>query len=260
MDLREVPDKPFQRHPWEVARRRFFQRVLREGGALEQPLRILDVGAGDAYFARTLIEAAPAQSMATCWDSAYDVFDRGLLPDDERLRYCTAQPQERYDLVLLLDILEHVDDDVEFLRDIIASNVRPEGYVLISVPARMLLFSRHDRYLHHFRRYAPRELREVLAQAQLHPLRSGGLFHSLAPVRMLQKAKEAIAVRLFGAGDDPTARETYRGLGGWGGGRGLSSVLTGALQADTWISLQLSNAGIDLPGLSWWALCKTQPS
>ena len=46
MDLHELPDRPFQRHPWEVARARFFCAMLGRRVAMDRPLRILDVGAG----------------------------------------------------------------------------------------------------------------------------------------------------------------------------------------------------------------------
>lgn len=262
MDLREVPDQPFQRHPWEVARWRFFFRVMQEGGALDHPGRVLDVGAGDAFFAKSLIDAAPVELGVTCWDSAYDETNREILPADAagRLGFCAAQPEERFDLILLLDILEHVDDDVEFLSTIVRRNARPGGVVLISVPARMALFSRHDRYLRHFRRYAPRDLSAVIERAGLEELRRGGLFHSLTPIRYAQKLKEAIAGRLLDNGDDPAAQERYKGLGDWRGGPRLTSLLTGVLEVDNWISLRLSRAGVGLPGLSWWALCTTRAS
>src|SRR5437660_416535 len=45
MDLSERPAHPFHRHPWELARFRFFRALLRDAGADRRPQAILDVGA-----------------------------------------------------------------------------------------------------------------------------------------------------------------------------------------------------------------------
>jgi 16S rRNA G1207 methylase RsmC len=71
MDLREMPDAPFRRHPWEVARARFFAQVLSDAGWLDAPRAVLDVGAGDGFLARQLLERLPAGSRVVCFDSEY---------------------------------------------------------------------------------------------------------------------------------------------------------------------------------------------
>ena len=60
MDLSELPDREFLRHPWELARARFFAGELRRSGLLSGPQRLLDVGAGDGWFAP--VHAAPSES------------------------------------------------------------------------------------------------------------------------------------------------------------------------------------------------------
>ncbi len=55
----------------------------------------------------------------------------------------------------MLDVIEHVEDDVGFVRDVVDGSLAPGGWVLVSVPAYQSLFSSHDRALKHFRRYAP---------------------------------------------------------------------------------------------------------
>ena len=62
MDLSEVSGTNQRRHPWEVARARFFRRVLQDAGVLAAPRAVLDVGSGDGYLARELLDGLPEGS------------------------------------------------------------------------------------------------------------------------------------------------------------------------------------------------------
>ncbi len=64
---------------------------------------------------------------------------------------------ESFDLVAMLDVLEHIDDDVGGLRAL-GRTLKRDGQVLITVPAFPLLWSRHDERHHHKRRYRKRGL------------------------------------------------------------------------------------------------------
>lgn len=66
------------------------------------------------------------------------------------------------DLALLMDVLEHTPDDRAVLRET-ASHVAPGGHVFITVPAGEWLFSAHDRFLGHYRRYSLGSLRATIA-------------------------------------------------------------------------------------------------
>src|SRR6266478_204705 len=69
-----------------------------------------------------------------------------------------------FDIVTALDVLEHVDDDLCALDELL--RVTSEGGMLvITVPAYGFLWSEHDEALHHRRRYAASELRNKLTNA-----------------------------------------------------------------------------------------------
>lgn len=73
---------------------------------------------------------------------------------------------QRFDLVCMIDVLEHIDQDVATLlalRGLLA----PGGRVLVTVPANPWMWSQHDEFLHHKRRYTAAELREKALQARL---------------------------------------------------------------------------------------------
>jgi SAM-dependent methyltransferase len=71
-----------------------------------------------------------------------------------------------YDLIALLDVLEHVPDDLASLRAI-HRRLRPGGALLMTVPANPWMWSAHDAAHHHFRRYTKKQLRELFLRAGL---------------------------------------------------------------------------------------------
>lgn len=76
-----------------------------------------------------------------------------------------------------MDVLEHVDDDVGLIRSRM-KGAAPGAVALISVPAFPSLFSAHDRFLEHKRRYPMRSLEKVLSTAGL-KVRSARYFFAM---------------------------------------------------------------------------------
>jgi SAM-dependent methyltransferase len=73
-------------------------------------------------------------------------------------------PDHAFDLLTCLDVIEHTPDDVVTLREL-ARVTRPGGWLLVTVPAYQVLWSRHDEVNHHFRRYGRRALRRAATRA-----------------------------------------------------------------------------------------------
>lgn len=71
---------------------------------------------------------------------------------------------QTFDLIALLDVMEHLDDDAAALRALRA-RLKPGGWLLITVPAYPFLWSRHDELHHHKRRYVARDFRAVIEGA-----------------------------------------------------------------------------------------------
>jgi SAM-dependent methyltransferase len=98
---------------------------------------------------------------------------------DESLGICT-----------FFDVLEHIDDDVGFLREVRRVLV-PGGYILLSVPAYSFLWSEHDVSLHHKRRYVRSTLEAALRGGGLEILRMTygmtTMFPLIAGFRLLTK-------------------------------------------------------------------------
>lgn len=265
MDLREeAVRKSTTRHPWEVARARFFLDLLRGRGVLSALHAVADVGAGDGYFARELRRALTAQLPSdievTCCDLHYTddwLAARAADPDWVGLRFTRELPQSRtFDLLVLLDVLEHVADDRGFLTGLVAAHAGPGAHVLLSVPAWMALFSRHDLGVVHHRRYTPAGLREVARAAGLELVAHGGLFHGLLLPRALQKVGElARGIRARPTPEAPPEHAEQE-IGGWSKGPLATALVCRALRADNAISGLAARAGLSLPGLSTWVLAR----
>lgn len=243
MDLNEVPQHGFVRHPWERARFDFFHRLLRDHAGLDDAKRILDVGAGDGWFARELLTRLPSHASIACLDPAYAV--RGLPPGSSRITFLTAPPDEQFDLLLFLDVLEHIEEDRAFLSTVVRRNAQRGSRALLTVPAWNLLTSSHDRMLQHHRRYSPAQLVDLARQAGLRPILRGELFASL----LLPRAAAVVHEKVFGP--RTTAPKLH-----WSHGEKAARAVHAALTIDAELCRAASSAGWRVPGLSTWVLCE----
>lgn len=229
------------RHPWEIERFRAYRDVLHDHGALGAR-RVLDVGAGDGWFSESLLAELPYAEQVVCWDINYNELE--LATDDARLVRTTAPPSPGFDLVLVLDVLEHIDDPVAFIDEQLRPISGPGTAVLVAVPAHPALFGDHDRALGHCRRYRPSDLLAQLSEWIVVEER-GPLFTSLVVPRAATVAVERLR----------PGRQADHGVGGWDGGPLLTRTLSGVLRADARIMRRLGRSAAmagRIPGLSHW--------
>ena len=171
--MAEVQD----RHWWFVARRRIIDAIVRSL-RLPTDARLLELGCGTGANLAMLARHGQLQAMEYDADAravasrlGHCPVDAGGLPD--HLPY----PPDRFDLVCLLDVLEHVADDAASLAAV-ARLLRPGGRVLLTVPAYAWLWSAHDVSHHHHRRYTRSQL-VALAQASGLQVERAGYFNTL---------------------------------------------------------------------------------
>ena len=101
-------------------------------------------------------------------------------------------PDETFDLVISLDMVEHTADDRVTLREL-RRVTRQGGYFLMTVPALRALWSSHDVFNNHFRRYDRRMMRALAAETGW-TIERMTYFNSLllppaAAVRLLQRVR-----------------------------------------------------------------------
>lgn len=157
------------------------------------PRRILDVGAGLGWFSRWFVENGCAES-AVCVDPGYEVEREERVSGGRLLEFRREISQTEADLFLLMDVLEHVDDDVALLRAY--WEMAPAGAVFIlTVPAFEFLWSGHDDFLEHRRRYTTASLGRTIRAAGAEPRALhyyfGAIFPLAALVRLLRRGRRA---------------------------------------------------------------------
>lgn len=128
------------------------------------PKEILDIGAGSGFFSRSLLEETSAER-ATCLDIGYRR-DKDEIWHGKPIAFRRTIADSRADLVLAMDVIEHVEDDATLLRAY-CDLVPPGTRFIVSVPAFNFLWSAHDVFLEHYRRYTLRTLEAAMRKSGL---------------------------------------------------------------------------------------------
>ena len=173
---------------WFVVRRKLVCELI-DRLAMPSGSRLLDVGCGtganlkafNKEFERVGIDASDA-AVEFCQQ-------RGLTSLVQAKIEQSGLEQNTFDVVTALDVLEHVDDDMQALRELLRVS-KPGGFLVITVPAFGFLWSEHDEALHHRRRYTLAELESKLAAAGFQLVRASyflaTLFLPILFVRIVQ--------------------------------------------------------------------------
>ena len=180
----------YLRHWWWRARERVVLAHLDRARPPEGWRRALDVGCGDGLLFPVL--------------RAYAAHVEGIEPDVDLVTRATREdgtihvrpfdasfaPGRAFDLVLFLDVLEHLDDPGAAVAHA-ASLMEPGGTLLVTVPAFRHLWTTHDDINHHRTRYTRRRLSALLEpHFALDTVRH--LFRWVHPVKAAQHAVEAL--------------------------------------------------------------------
>jgi SAM-dependent methyltransferase len=180
-----------QVHWWYVARRRILAELIAREAGLPPDARILEIGCGTGHNFEMLKGFGRIDALEID-DAARAIASKrlGRAVGDAPLPGLPGVPDRAYDLIALLDVLEHVEGDEAALRSI-AAKLSPGGRILVTVPAYQWMWGGHDLAHHHKRRYTKRRLRKVAEAAGLE-VRGIGYFNSLlfplaAAVRLIGK-------------------------------------------------------------------------
>jgi Methyltransferase domain len=140
---------------------------------------VLDVGAGSGVFSRQLLDAGVCRQ-AVCVDPGY-LEECTEIHNGREIQFTRAVHQVSQRLILMMDVLEHVDDDVGLLREY-TDRMPQDSHVLITVPAFQFLWSGHDVFLEHRRRYTRTTIETVVRSANLQVVTSRYFFGILFPI------------------------------------------------------------------------------
>jgi hypothetical protein len=162
-------------HWYYVAKGRALRRFLGPGAYDET----LDVGAGSGVFTRQLLDAGIARR-GVCVDPSYPS-ERVEAYHGREIAFVHRVDRVSQRLILMMDVLEHVDDDVGLLRAY-TETMPDDAQVLITVPAFQFLWSGHDVFLEHKRRYTLTGVEAVIRRAGLRPKKCRYFFSLLFPL------------------------------------------------------------------------------
>jgi 2-polyprenyl-3-methyl-5-hydroxy-6-metoxy-1,4-benzoquinol methylase len=178
------------RHFWYLGRYRFLLHTLRrELRRCPQAARgsAIDLGGGCGGWVRCLADKAPelfselalADSSRCALDKAREVLGDGVRRYQVDL--LDVQWKDRWDVAFLLDVLEHIPDDIAALRQV-AQALRPGGMLMVATPALRCFWSYNDDLAQHVRRYSRRDYARLAKECGLTLRRSRYFMLFLSPL------------------------------------------------------------------------------
>lgn len=181
-----------QEHFWRNAKRKLVLQWIEE--ALPNTTgRVLDIGGAASLITRELkrfgdvtVVEPDAGMLSTIREATVINAIKGGFPD--------LPVSGLFDLITLLDVLEHIEDDRVALIEI-RRFLRDGGVFLVTVPAYMWLWSDHDVALHHKRRYTKHQLRVLLEEAGFEVLRISYWTSVVFPIMLLQRLLDGLRGR-----------------------------------------------------------------
>jgi SAM-dependent methyltransferase len=184
-------------HWWYRARRDILSDYLRRYAALPRHARILEIGCGTGHNLPMLATFGDVDAIEIDEGSRTIAAKRlGRPVGDAPLPELPGVERGAYDLVAVLDVVEHIEDDVAALAAM-KTLLKPDGKILIAVPAHQWMWSAHDTVNHHHRRYSKATLARAIAAAGLEPHKMRWFNSLLFPLA----AAARIAGRLTGRDD-----------------------------------------------------------
>jgi SAM-dependent methyltransferase len=200
MDLKELenginPDTHWYYQSKKLPLLRFAKQLAKTG----RPLTIIDIGSGSGFFAYEL-EKTLGAAIAKVWlvDIGYSEAEMAATRGAKVEKVHDVPMNVTDGLFIMMDVLEHLPDDLAMLQRVKAAATGDNNHFFITVPAFQSLWSGHDVFLEHYRRYQIPMLRDVLQKAHFRQINNyylyGGMFPLVWTVRQLnnwRKPQEA---------------------------------------------------------------------
>ncbi|OAI40240.1 hypothetical protein AYO40_05015 [Planctomycetaceae bacterium SCGC AG-212-D15] len=197
-----------EQHFWYRGRHRFLWHSVRKWAQALQfrfgKLDAIDLGGGCGGWIRYL------NQRATGWfdeialgDSSLDALELArpvVGADVQRYQVDLLRLgwQERWHLVFMLDVLEHISEDVEALRQVAAS-LRPAGFLFVTVPALRQFWSYNDELGHHVRRYHRHDFVALAEKCGLRLCDARYFMFFLSPIYYLSRLRRPPLARMNAA-------------------------------------------------------------
>lgn len=152
--------------------------------------RVLDIGAGSGMLGDWM--AANLTDVTYRFEELSPVLDAALAQRfGAEARHDVTAPIGADTVVAMLDVVEHIEDDVAVMTRL-ADRMQPGASLVLTVPALQWAFSSWDTELGHYRRYSRRQVRALLERSGFEVSSVTYLFPEMLvmlPVRKVRRAK-----------------------------------------------------------------------
>ena len=182
-----------ERHWWYRARREVVAALIERVVKPPKNAKLLEIGCGTGHNLAMLgkygeVDALEVDGIAR--GMAEERLGRSVLAAP--LPELAGLPDDGYDVVAALDVIEHIPDDKAALEGI-ARVLKPGGKLVMTVPAHQWMWSAHDVVNHHQRRYSKSGLKRLIEGSPLQLESIGYLNSLLFPVAMAQRLASKIS-------------------------------------------------------------------
>ena len=150
----------------------------------DNSLQILDVGCADGVYFDHFGQYGQVSGL-----EPDDAIYSGENPKVFNLTLNDYQTRELFDVILMLDVLEHIEDDQGSI-DKIHSMLSAGGSLILTVPAHQWLWTRHDQLNQHCRRYAKPAITRLFDPALWQIEKTSYLFASLVLPKLMTRLLE----------------------------------------------------------------------
>lgn len=166
VDYQKQYEHLYRHHWWYIARERCVLEIVKDL-CKSRPSSILEVGCGPGILLPKLMQFGGVEGIEPAESSFEYGEDVGVLVQRISFPYESKKlPGEHYNLILLLDVLEHIHDDKAAVLEV-ERLLKKGGFAVITVPAFMSLWGHHDLVNHHFKRYTLPEIDSLMYGTRL---------------------------------------------------------------------------------------------
>jgi len=147
-----------KKHWWFQARKKIIDQIISSIN-FKKKKNILDFGSGSGVN----LDMLRKHGLVDIHEQ--NKYARAVIKKERKIKnlYSTLKIKKNfYDLILLADVIEHVKQPKELLKDL-KKFLKKDGHILITVPAYQFLFSKKDKVLGHYRRYNKELLKTELS-------------------------------------------------------------------------------------------------
>lgn len=187
----ELLNKREMSYFWHVGRREILREALMRHLNKSGGHQILDIGCATGGNIFLLKEFGEITGLDNADEALQFAKARGITKLIKADATRIPLPDHSFDMVSGLDIFEHIPDDASAIQEAFRV-LRPGGIFLVTVPAHPWLFSAHDKFLHHIRRYTKKEIVGKLRHAGFSVLEQSHFVTLGVPVNAFRKLRDKV--------------------------------------------------------------------